>query len=242
MDETIYAIPINDAFDETETCPLCRLKAAYEEDLLRYYLGPALMEPSIRIQTNTKGFCHTHFHRMHRSGINRLGLALILQTHIEDKKKIISKYLDNLSRQKEKKSCLAFSKVRKDDMQTVVFNESSCMFCTSLSERMQHYYQSVVYLHENDVEFKAKLKRAKTLCVPHAVELITESGLILKADTRKHFAKEINEIIEQQINTIQSDLQWYVDKHDYRNHDAPWGDSKEAAHRAITLLLGEESQ
>ncbi|MDD2214514.1 MAG: DUF6062 family protein, partial [Oscillospiraceae bacterium] len=82
--ETIYTIPVNDAFSRPEPCPLCRLVEHCEVELLDYYLGPSLMEPDVRQQTNVHGFCQAHLRAMYLSQKNRLGLGLMLRTYLEE--------------------------------------------------------------------------------------------------------------------------------------------------------------
>ena len=86
MAETIYTIPINEAFDKAEEserpiCPFCELYDMLENNALEAVMGAAMMEPDIRIETNKHGFCRGHFNKIYEKG-NRLGLALILESHI----------------------------------------------------------------------------------------------------------------------------------------------------------------
>ena len=85
--EKIYTIPVNDAYSSSCACPLCALKAKVEGDSLDYYLGPSLMEPDNRVLTNEQGFCGDHLNKMFGREINRLGMGLMLHTHIQDVKK-----------------------------------------------------------------------------------------------------------------------------------------------------------
>jgi hypothetical protein len=52
------------------------------------------MEPDGRIETNEKGFCRHHFEQLYNKQVNRLGLGLILETHIETQNKEISNIFD----------------------------------------------------------------------------------------------------------------------------------------------------
>ena len=61
MAETIYTIPINEAFDKAEDserpiCPFCELYEMLEKNALETTMGAAMMEPDIRIETNKHGF------------------------------------------------------------------------------------------------------------------------------------------------------------------------------------------
>ena len=93
MAEKIYTIPINEAFEnaidgESYDCPFCLLKDMLERNELEIIMGASMMEPDIRIQTNKKGFCKHHFEKLYENG-NRLGLALILESHLAEIEKNI---------------------------------------------------------------------------------------------------------------------------------------------------------
>ena len=84
--EKIYTIPVNEAFDacaedNTKGCPFCEMYRRLEENELEIILGASMMEPDIRIKTNEMGFCDRHFSKMLKRK-NRLGLALMLESHL----------------------------------------------------------------------------------------------------------------------------------------------------------------
>ena len=85
MAESIYKIPVSEAFDASlerkKECPFCRLYDILEENELEIILGGAMMEPDIRIRTNKQGFCHDHYGKMFTRK-NRLGMGLILESHL----------------------------------------------------------------------------------------------------------------------------------------------------------------
>ena len=64
MKETICTIPINDIFMPKDVCPFCRMEKMLDEQYVRFITGDAMMEPSVRIETNKKGFCRRHFEQM----------------------------------------------------------------------------------------------------------------------------------------------------------------------------------
>ena len=79
MKEHLYTIPVNEAFDRCgPRCPYCMLREKLEHDEIGLILGASMMEPEIRIKTNEKGFCRSHFAQMQSVG-NKLPLALMLE-------------------------------------------------------------------------------------------------------------------------------------------------------------------
>ena len=83
MAEQIYTIPINEAFEQSGGCPLCRMKKKLERESLDYVMGAAMMDPDVRIRTNRLGFCRRHYDDM-LSMKNRLSLALMLESHLDE--------------------------------------------------------------------------------------------------------------------------------------------------------------
>ena len=83
MREDICTIPISEAFEETEGCPVCRMRRTVETRIVEYIMGAAMMEPDIREETNRMGFCERHLLKMCKSR-GRLQLALMLSTHTKE--------------------------------------------------------------------------------------------------------------------------------------------------------------
>ena len=83
MKEQLYTIPVNEAIDKNEECLFCTLNKKVEEDILNYILGPSYMEEDIRSETDKIGFCKKHYSQMYKAQ-NRLGVALILSTHMKN--------------------------------------------------------------------------------------------------------------------------------------------------------------
>ena len=86
MKEHIDTIPLWEAFRENCECPLCRLHSLNETNYREYFMGASLMEPDVRVETNKKGFCGKHYQKMFPRK-NRLGMALTLESHLDELKK-----------------------------------------------------------------------------------------------------------------------------------------------------------
>ena len=83
MKETIYTIPLMDAFRSGYDCPFCFIKDKIENDGLTYFLGDSLMQSEGRELTNEHGFCGEHWEKLFNSKQNVLGLALIMDTYLQ---------------------------------------------------------------------------------------------------------------------------------------------------------------
>jgi hypothetical protein len=75
---------VHDAYARGGECPLCWLRDAAETTYLHSFQHSRVMEPNVRVQTNRKGFCPDHYRKLY-AGENKLGLALMVHTHMLEK-------------------------------------------------------------------------------------------------------------------------------------------------------------
>ena len=97
MKEELYTIPVNDAFQTECECPVCAMKHVLEKNAVEYTMGPSYMEDDIRMETDRLGFCQRHMQMISEQN-NKLGLALVVKTHMD---KVI-KDVEKLSRRPPK--------------------------------------------------------------------------------------------------------------------------------------------
>ena len=90
--EELYTIPVNDAFDLDTECPVCAMRQALEADAIEFTMGPSYMEDDVRMETDRIGFCGNHVKLLYQNQ-NRLGLALMLLTHMERTMKDLTKQI-----------------------------------------------------------------------------------------------------------------------------------------------------
>lgn len=86
MKYELQTIPIWNAYNSGADCPLCHLEQSLEADYQRFFLGNSVMAPDMRIEVNAKGFCRQHYRLLYR-GENKLGLALMAQTRLEERRR-----------------------------------------------------------------------------------------------------------------------------------------------------------
>ena len=80
--EKLYTIPVQDAFNEKSECPVCKMYESLENNAIDFVMGPSYMEDDVRMETDKIGFCKVHI-RMMYANQNRLGLGLMLKTHMD---------------------------------------------------------------------------------------------------------------------------------------------------------------
>ena len=232
MKEQIYTIPVNTAFEKSEAdkacgCPFCTMKEILEKNELDLILGASMMEPDIRIKTNEQGFCKKHMDTM--IGMkNRLGLALMLESHLEEvKKKVKVKGLISAIKGKGTAS---------DEKLAAL--ESSCYICGKIAFHLEKMFECAVYLWENDENFRKKTANQPFFCLPHYRKFVELGKRDMPKNVFSDFYGAVNGIETAYLDKLYEDVAWFCKKFDYRYADEPWGDSKDSIERAAAFLNG----
>lgn len=229
MQETVYTIPINEAFENPCGCPMCRLSTKLERDALEYVMGAAMMEPDVRIATNKSGFCRRHLDGM--LGMkNRLGLSLILQTHLSEVREKGMPQKGLLGMPDCEKAARALSK-------TV----DSCFVCRRVEQFMEHYYRNLFHMWESSGEFRDKYNGAEYLCLPHLYELLARGAGAIAKKKQPDFVRDSLAIAARHLDGLQADVDAFCKSFEYQNAGIPLTDGqKRAAERVADALCGGE--
>ncbi len=230
MKESIYTIPINEAFSSDCHCPLCAIHNKLENDLVEASVGAAMMEPDRRIETNEKGFCKKHIEQM-SSKKQVLPLSLVLQTHIRQQ-------IDTIFKMQSKPRM--FSKGKKETAQKISQYidgvKNNCYICSTIETQMQRYAENIIYMWKKDEEFKNKFSK-KSFCVNHfkllldtAVKDLNENHFnlffdVLMDNARESYEKSYNDITE------------FVNSFDYRFKGELSPDTKTATKTVIDKFI-----
>ncbi len=232
MSEKIYTIPVNEVFDECAGdrslgCPFCRLYKKLQKNEAELILGASMMEPDVRIQTNEKSFCRDHF-KLLISGKNRLGLGLILESHMNQLRGEVN----------DSGISALVGKIGKAAPRRLSKLESSCYICDRIEYNFSRMLSNAVLLWEEEEEFKKKVKAQSYICLPHFREWLEVAESCLKRDYPK-FYKEISETVYKYFDELCGDISWFCKKFDYRYDNEPWGNSKDSIERAEKFLCGD---
>ncbi len=230
MKETIYTIPINDAFSADCECPLCEFLQKEEKDRIEYALGASMMEPDERIRSNELGYCQRHTQMMYSYG-NKLSHALVLETRL---KYIIDKIEDYKSNVKKPKKTL-FSSVKNTQELTM---SCSCVVCDRLSSIMEAFTSNIFYLYKKDEEFRKKFKSSKGFCLAHFELLANSAYKYLSADYAYEFVSILCDLQKENLNRVLEDVVWFTKKFDYRYRNEDWKNSKDAVIRGGQKISG----
>lgn len=225
-----FTIPVNEAFEASAAdpscgCPLCALYRKLEEDELDLILGASMMEPDIRIRTNERGFCRTHYDLMfHRK--NRLGMALTLESHLAELRREIRD--GGIGGGQGNKPIRRIGEL-----------ESSCYVCERIGTNFEKMIDTAVWLWETDEAFPAKLRAQPYFCLPHYRRLLECGQKRLGKRRQPAFAEACAKVTETYFDELQKDVSWFCKKFDYRFQDEPWYNSKDAVERAFKFLRSD---
>lgn len=253
MKEKIYTIPVTDAFSTDCECPLCELEKKLEISLVDYTLGPSLMEPDGRMETNENGFCRTHFEQLYNKQVNRLGLGLILDTHLAAENERLHKIFQKKAGDLQKEQNMPLTKMlasklgSKPTESTKLVDDliaeldgyaSKCTICKKLDYTMDRYIDVIFYLWFHERDFRNLFNSKKGFCLKHLKTLLAGVKKYLNAKETAEFMAHLMPLQLENMERIQKEVNWFTQKFDYRNQDAPWGNSKDSLPRSIQKLVG----
>lgn len=241
MKETLYTIPLNDAVNAGDECPFCFIERQVEQNLLDFILGSgsSYMESDIREATDKAGFCRTHFKKMFDYG-NTLGNGWILKTHYM---KINQEMAQQFKNYVPSRSTLMGKFKKSSERQNAIGawveeKEKSCYICNRFAETYDRYMDTFFIMYKKDQEFREKVKQSKGFCLHHFGDLCEASETRLNDKEKKDFYPEVFALMEKNMERLQEDVVWLVDKFDYRNKEADWKNSKDAIQRGMQKLKG----
>lgn len=231
MKEKLYTIPVNDAFDTDTECPLCTMRKQLEKNAIEFTMGPSYMEDDIREATSRLGFCEKHLHQLYENQ-NRLGLALILKTHID---KIVTD-VEKLSRSGIRLSSPSLFRKKTEESGVVSYLnelEQNCFVCEKIDQTFIRYIATIFHLYHTEEAFRHKFGQSKGFCTGHYKVLYSSAPEYLKGDELSSFATSLNELYLNNMKRVRDDIEWFINKFDYRYAEEPWKNAKDALPRSM---------
>jgi len=235
MKEKIYPIPVSDAFAVDCECPLGVLERKLEDESIEYALGASLMEPDKRQETNELGFCKAHFEAMYNKQVNRLGLALMIDTFLQEKNSRIKKIFESKVNSLEKDAAASMVKnisiklsTKQTDTDKLISElvaeldhiDASCAICSKLEHTIDRYIDVIFYLYFKEPDFRETFHSKKGFCLKHLKQLLSSTKKFLNPNQAAIFTKNIMEMQLTHLERIEKEVDWFTKKFDYRFNDA----------------------
>ena len=195
------------------------------------------MEPEIRAITDREGFCRHHFKMMYEYR-NALGCALIMQTYYEglvDELKQVSqsfvmpgkKPLIGKRKDSDENTLLRWARQR----------QNTCFLCDHLEYNMERYYLTFYTLIKKP-EFRELVEGSKGFCMRHFAQLLEQADEKLPNSQREWFYQTVVQLMQDNLERVKGDIDWFVGMFDYRQAGAGWKNSKDAVSRGMQKLQG----
>jgi len=236
MQYHLDTIPVWEALEKDTPCLFCQLHNKMEEQAVERSLGGSVMEPEERVRVNATGICGKHHQQLFMMK-NRLGHALMTDTRTME----VVNQLEKL--EKKVSSPVKKGLFGKSDESTLAAQLrkmiSGCVICDEVESHMLRYYYTFIHLWKTDSSFRRKWESSKGLCIPHAACLAEMAQSQLSSSKLTEFNKAIIHQLKEALHEDEQDLNWFTLKFDYRNHDKPWGNSRDALERTANRLRGE---
>jgi len=115
----------------------------------------------------------------------------------------------------------------------------SCIVCDRIEYTMNRYLDVLFWMFFEQEGFRELFEKKKRYCLFHLAELLRGAAKYLNQNQAVEFLKTLSSLQLEGMNTMAEELEWFTLKFDYRNKDKPWGNSKDAVPRAISLLGGD---
>lgn len=232
MKETLYSIPVNDAFAADCECPVCQMFKKLEDDAVDYTMGPSYMEDDTRAQTDALGFCDKHIQMVYGKE-NRLGMAWVMKTHFDKTIREVRKNLPSGSSKLLKKGAASLPIIQYLDRLN-----SSCFVCRRIGNFFDRYIDTVFYLWKSDADFRNKFKSCKGFCSEHYAVLLKKCSEFLRGGELDEFVNTVSELYISNMERVRDDLAWFINKFDYNYNDEPWYNAKDSVIRSMIKTNG----
>lgn len=231
MPDKIFTIPLNEAFDQMDGCPLCRLRDKLEEQTLEAALGAAMMEPSVRIEMNKEGFCHSHLDAMYHKK-NKLALGLILESHLDELASLLDTPVSG-----GKKGLFSKKPEGEDAAEVLTEQVKSCYVCRRIRSTERRYASNTAWLWESDPAFQEKLKKQPYFCLSHTALLLRTGKQELKEKDYASLYGALTQVTKTALTALRQDVTAFTVSFDHRNVDKPLSDAERSSlERAVTML------
>lgn len=249
MKEKLYTIELTDALHAGDECLFCWLERKLEQENLEFVLGSSYMESDIREKTSEKGFCRHHTKMMFDYG-NTLGNAWILKSRMEymnrEFKEQMKQHGAGGAKKKAGGRTSLFAAVRAGGRtksetgsgQWIRAEEGHCYICERMREIYGRMLDTFVYMLREDVSFGEQLLESHGFCLHHFADVLESCETRMDAHEQEEWIPRLGALMERNLDRIQEDIDWLIEKYDYRNKDADWKQSKDAVQRTMQKLTG----
>jgi len=249
MKYELDTIPVWDALRAETECALCLLERRSRNNALRYFLGPAVMAPEVRVQTNQRGFA-PHNLRLLAKDQNKLGLALLAHTRLKTLRAHLaarSAKLENLASKVSTKTGPGAAWASKPVVATQAREfanylrqqEKDCLIDEKVGHDLERYCYTVLQLWKEDPDFRRTWEAGKGLCLHHMPSVLEMAAAVLDARRLGEFLVGFLALQNTNLARVENDLLGFTQTFDSTHSREITGNTVSALNRALQKTSGE---
>ncbi|MEG1442184.1 MAG: DUF6062 family protein, partial [Oscillospiraceae bacterium] len=174
---------------------------------------------------------------------NRLGVALMASSHLKKINRDMEKLLPKLIESESENASRGFSfgkkatKPQTSEAEKYIEDiRTSCYACDRMQGRMDSYIDTFFHLWKTEKDFKNMVSKSKGTCLEHFELLISEGKKRLKPEDYREMITMLVPLQIENFKRLDDELDWFIQKFDYRFKDEPWKDSKDSLIRSILKI------
>lgn len=219
---SIQHIRIYESFEKKEKCALCSCIENFEMQVLNAISTDLVMDleffPKFGIEYT---FCDYHMSKM-ESMRDKLGMAIML-------KKLVTLEIRRMeSGEVNSKATKLFMKKS---------NEKKCFICEKVNiKALKNDIEITLDLWKNIELFRENFREQQCFCFKHNKLLTNAAKEKFNKKDFEIFKEEITNVQMKYCKELESDLEWFINKFDYRYVNEPWYNAKDSIYRAREIL------
>lgn len=219
---SIEHVRLYDEFEKKEKCALCRSIEKFEFQVLNAISSDLVMDldffPKFGVEYT---FCDYHLSKMEDTR-DKLGIAIML-------KKLVKLEIKRLEKGDiENKGGKFFIKKS---------SNKKCFVCEKVNlEAMKNDLEITVDLWKSIESFRENFRNQEYFCYKHGRLLLETAKLMLSKKEFDTFKQELIDVQLKYSKSLEDDLEWFINKFDYRYVNEPWKNAKDSIYRARDIL------
>jgi hypothetical protein len=228
---------VHDAYAGNGECPLCTLMEGAEETYLRSFQHSRVMDPTVRVATNAAGFCPDHYRKLYERE-NKLGLGLIVHTHLQEKLPELRAAFEAL-----KAGAGRRGKARMDDAASFLARlRDRCFICDLLGKDLDRYAFTILYLWSKDPEFAPRFRSSRGFCLGHFCAMVATGRVMLRAERLERWLGDVVPLMTGSMEQLERDLLAFTQLHHDANRSLGTSAERTALGRTLQKLAGGRFQ
>jgi len=247
MKYEIDTIPVWDALRAGSECPFCLLEKRSRQAAVRYFLGPSVMVPEVRVTVNQTGFRPENL-RLLSKDPNKLGLALISHTRLKALRAKMAGQTKALRTEAEKSAAknalggLVGKKALEDHIDRLVTflrkEENQCLIEDKVTLDLERYAFTLVHLWNKDRDFRPAWAASPGTCLHHAPLVLEMARAELPAPALGAFIGEFLDLLDRNLGRVEEDVLAFSQTFDSTQSHAIVGNPQGAVDRCLQKIAG----